>query len=169
MRYGFFIAGCSLSFALGCALRPIQSRETASPAAEKISDCAHDASTLRCVHYKRNYDGDTITFQIPGVHPIIGRDISVRVFGIDTPEMKGKAPCEVARAREAKDLVTRLLQSARNIELRNIQRDKYFRILAEVVADGISVSERLIDAKLAYPYDGGTKRRVNWCQLALRP
>jgi len=42
--------------------------------------------------YVRNYDGDTITFNLPGLHPIIGEKISIRVNGIDTPEIKGK--CE---------------------------------------------------------------------------
>ena len=41
--------------------------------------------------YLRNYDGDTITFNLPGLHPIIGEEISIRVNGIDTPEIKGKA------------------------------------------------------------------------------
>ena len=42
--------------------------------------------------YLRNYDGDTITFNLPGLHPIIGEKISIRVNGIDTPEIQGK--CE---------------------------------------------------------------------------
>ena len=29
--------------------------------------------------YVRNYDGDTITFNLPGLHPIIGDKISIRV------------------------------------------------------------------------------------------
>jgi len=27
--------------------------------------------------YVRNYDGDTITFNLPGLHPIIGEKISI--------------------------------------------------------------------------------------------
>ena len=42
--------------------------------------------------YLRNYDSDTIPFDLPGLHPIIGEKISIRVNGIDTPEMRGK--CE---------------------------------------------------------------------------
>ena len=44
--------------------------------------------------YVRNYDGDTITFTLPGLHPIIGEKISIRVNGIDTPEIKGKCDKE---------------------------------------------------------------------------
>jgi micrococcal nuclease len=42
--------------------------------------------------YIRNYDGDTITFNLPSLHPIIGEKISIRVNGIDTPEIRGN--CE---------------------------------------------------------------------------
>lgn len=40
--------------------------------------------------YLRNYDGDTITFNLPGLHPIIGEKISIRGNGIDTPDIRGK-------------------------------------------------------------------------------
>lgn len=177
MRYVLLIAGVLIGFVVGYGLRPAPDRtpssspsEQASPSPQKTSaDCTHDASTLRCVRYVQNYDGDTVTFEIPNVHPIIGRNISVRVFGIDTPEMKGKAPCEKDRAKEAKEVVKNLLVKAKRIDLRNIQRDKYFRILADIEADGVSISQKLVNQKLAYPYDGGTKSKVNWCQLASRP
>ena len=44
--------------------------------------------------YVRNYDGDTITFNLPNLHPIIGKKIRVRLNGIDTPEIKGKCDKE---------------------------------------------------------------------------
>ena len=127
--------------------------------------CTHDPATFRCVKYIRNYDGDTITFQIPGVHPLIGDNIQVRVRGFDTPEVKGKLPCEKERARDAQRLVRSLLEQAQKIELKNVERDKYFRILADVEADGKSIGPTLLKNQLAYTYDGGTKARVNWCSL----
>jgi endonuclease YncB( thermonuclease family) len=46
-----------------------------------------------------------------------------------------------------------------------VQRDKYFRVLAEVWADNISIAEILIKNGLAYPYDGETKsNQINWCR-----
>ncbi|MBF0370483.1 MAG: hypothetical protein HQL52_13605 [Magnetococcales bacterium] len=44
------------------------------------------------VIYRGNYDGDTIRFDIPGVHPLLGDNISIRVRGVDTPEIRGKCP-----------------------------------------------------------------------------
>lgn len=50
-----------------------------------------------------------------------------------------------------------MLTKAKQIKLKNIGRDKYFRILAEVWADDVSLSKAMLDAGLAKPYDGGTK------------
>lgn len=36
------------------------------------------------------FDGDTFKVHISGLHPIIGQSISIRVNGVDTPEMRGK-------------------------------------------------------------------------------
>lgn len=127
--------------------------------------CSHDAKTFRCVKYLKNYDGDTVTVRIPDVHPLLGENISVRIVGIDTPEKNGKKPCEKERARDAQRLVANLMKNAKAIELRNIGRDKYFRVLAEVWIDGRSVGAVLIENKLAYPYDGGRKpASIDWCK-----
>lgn len=126
-------------------------------------ECDHDAGTFRCVKYVRNYDADTITFQIPGVHPLLGDNISVRVRHVDTPEIKGQLPCEKEAARTAKRLIENILKNSKRIDLTDIGRDKYFRILANVVADGRSLSEVLIKNKLAYVYEGKTKEKLNWC------
>lgn len=41
-------------------------------------------------------DGDTCTISIPGLLPIFGDKLSLRLVGIDTPEVKSK--CEEERA-----------------------------------------------------------------------
>lgn len=126
-------------------------------------NCAHDATTFRCVKYIKNYDADTVTFDIPNVHPLIGKSISVRVRHIDTPEIKGKLPCEKDAARTAKRLIENLLKNANRIDLENVDKDKYFRILADVVVDGKSLKDTLFKNNLAYNYEGGTKQKINWC------
>lgn len=135
---------------------------------EPRSTCRHDAQTFRCVQYLRNYDGDTVTFSIPDVHPLLGQNISVRILGVDTPEKNGKKPCERDRARDAQRLVANLLKNAKQIELRKVSRDKYFRILAEVWVDNTtSIADILIRNKLAYRYEGGRKpASFNWCHIS---
>lgn len=127
------------------------------------SNCTHDMKTFRCVKYVRNYDADTITFDIPNVHPIIGDKISVRVRHIDTPEIKGKLPCEKEAARSAKRLIENLLKNAKRIDLENVDKDKYFRLLADVIVDGKPIKDILLKNNLAYAYEGKTKQKINWC------
>jgi micrococcal nuclease len=67
--------------------------------------------------YIRNYDGDTITFNLPGLHPIIGEKISIRVNDIDTPEIRGKCEKEKYNAQQAKDMVADILRDAEQMIL----------------------------------------------------
>ena len=102
--------------------------------------------------FVRNYDGDTITVNIPGYPSIVGKNISIRVRGIDTPEIKGKSDKEKRLARRAREFVGFLLNNADEIELRNIQRGKYFRIVADVFFDGKNLSKILIAKNIASKY-----------------
>lgn len=107
------------------------------------------------------YDADSFRVNIPSWPDIIGYRVPVRVSGIDAPELKGKCKEEKTAARLAKKRTVNLLRSAKVIELRNIQRGKYFRILADVYVDGNSLAEDLISNGLAVSYSGG--KRINWC------
>lgn len=129
------------------------------------SDCTHTAKSFKCVKYLKNYDADTVTFSIPGVHPLLGEKISIRVLGIDTPEKRGRLPCEKEVSRTAQKLVENLLSNAKIISLHNVGRDKYFRILADIQYDGKDLKEVLLKNGLAYPYFGATKEKRNWCNL----
>jgi endonuclease YncB( thermonuclease family) len=103
------------------------------------------------------YDGDTFKCNIDSYPMLIGKSIGVRIIGIDTPEMTDKRIEIKQKAIKAKIFVTQKLKNSKKIELRNMQRDKYFRILAEVYVDNQSLSQMLIKEGLAKPYDGGTK------------
>ncbi len=113
--------------------------------------------------YVRNYDGDTITFNLPGLHPVIGEKISIRVNGIDTPEIRGKCENEKYGAQQAKEMVADILQDAEQITLKNMERGKYFRIAADVIVDGESLGDMLVEAGMAIRYDGG-KKTHKWCE-----
>ena len=113
--------------------------------------------------YIRNYDGDTITFTLPGLHPIIGEKISIRVNGIDTPEIKGKCEKEKYDAQQAQQMVADILKDAEQITLKNMERGKYFRIAADVIVDGENLADVLIEAGMPVKYDGG-KKTHKWCE-----
>lgn len=82
------------------------------------------------------YDGDTFRVDIDGLPPLIGQDMPVRIAGIDCPEMRGK-DTDKAAAITARDALRDLLENADLIELRNVRRGKYFRIVADVFVDGV--------------------------------
>lgn len=118
------------------------------------------------VSYVSNYDGDTITVNLPNTIPdVFSHEIPVRIRHIDTPEIKGNGKCEKEAAQKAKVATTSLLKNAKKIDLEDVGRDKYFRILATVRADGVSVGQYLLDQKLAVPYEGDTKQIVDWCTM----
>ena len=119
--------------------------------------------TLKVAQVTSIYDGDTFRANIAGVHPIIGERISIRVAGVDTPEMRGQCAQEKALARKAKQATVGFLRDSKNIELRDITRGKYFRIVANVYGDGRSLTQYLISNGFAVPYDGGKKAK-DWCK-----
>ena len=128
-------------------------------------DCEHDAKNFRCVEFLYNHDGDTLTVEIPDVPAVLGHRAVVRVRGIDAAEMNGNGLCERDMAIRAQVEVSTLLRSAKRIDLLHIDRDKYFRILTDVMVDGKSLSGILISSHLAVPYNGKKKPVVDWCAL----
>ncbi len=108
------------------------------------------------------YDGDTFRVNIDSLPSIVGKNIPIRVNGIDTPEIRGKCQYEKNLALEARDFVRARLSNAKEIKLTNLQRGKYFRVVANVLVDGVSLEQELLDNELAYEYDGGKK--LSWCK-----
>ena len=84
----------------------------------------------------RVIDGDTFACDIDEHSAIAGKNISIRLRGINTPELRSKDPEGRLSAIFEKQRLSDLLTNARVIELRNIDRDKYFRIGADVYIDG---------------------------------
>lgn len=60
-------------------------------------------------------------------------------------------------AIKAKEELEKLLLNSKNITLYNLDRDKYFRLLASVKVGNIDVAEYLIKKGLAKSYNGGVK------------
>ena len=107
------------------------------------------------------YDGDTITIATQldtntnEKTPIIYR-FSIRLLGIDTPEIKGHSKAEKEAATKARDALDKKI-AGKIVDLKNISIEKYGRVLANVHLDGEDISEWLIKNHFAVKYDGGTK------------
>ena len=107
------------------------------------------------------YDGDTFRVDIDSLPPIVGKNIPIRLNGVDTPEIQGKCQYEKDLALKARNFVRSKLANAKVIKLTNLQRGKYFRVVADVMIDGDSLERELLENELAYKYTGGKKS--SWC------
>lgn len=105
------------------------------------------------------YDADTITIasKLPYDTSPLYR-LSVRLNGIDTPEMKGKGISdeEKSAAVLARDFVSDIVLH-KYVRLENIESEKYGRILADVYFGDIHLNDLLVKERYAVKYDGGTK------------
>lgn len=114
------------------------------------------------------YDGDTITIasKLPFNESPLYR-LSVRLNGIDTPEIKGKTEDEKLAAKQTRDALADLILN-KYITLKNIQTEKYGRILADVYFGDVHLNEWLIKEKYAVKYDGGTKKSpTSWLKYRI--
>ena len=103
------------------------------------------------------YDGDTITIasKLPYPESPLYR-FSVRLNGIDCPEIKGAKESEKQCAQIAKQEMMTLVMN-QVVTLRNVGTEKYGRILADVYVGEIHTNQHMIEKRLAVAYDGGTK------------
>lgn len=117
------------------------------------------------------YDGDTIFLDVPEWPAFAGEHMGVRIEGLDTPERHSRCADPLAkkheeeRAAQATEVLTSLLDSGQPIELRNIGRDKYFRILAQVWVGETNAADLLIGMGLAVSYHG--EKKAGWCNFAV--
>ena len=94
------------------------------------------------------YDGDTFYGDLYGVPSIFGKDIGIRLSGIDTPEINSPDSCNRALARQARDYLTQRL---------------YFRLDAIVYVDGINLNQEMVAKGYAKTYTGEGPRPVHTC------
>lgn len=109
------------------------------------------------------YDGDTIT--VAAKLPFKGSPLyrfSVRLNGIDSPEIKGNTSTEKALAVKSRDALNKLI-FGKIVELKNNKKEKYGRLLSDVYLHDLHVNKWMLDNKLAISYDGGKKiKPENW-------
>jgi micrococcal nuclease len=110
------------------------------------------------------YDGDTITIasKMPYENSPLFR-FSVRLNGIDTPEIKSKNENEKTLAKKGRDSLSQLIMN-KNVTLKNVKNEKYGRILADVYLDELHLNKWMIDQAFAVEYDGKTKFMSLWSE-----
>lgn len=134
------------------------------------------------------YDGDTITLIVPINMQIYNMEspttltlkstnlndttniklnkIKVRLFGIDTPELKPSKNLadreqHIIKAKEARDFLSDMILN-KVIKVQFLQNDKYGRPLTKLFTIGenqneICINDLMVSKGYAKKYDGGTK------------
>ena len=105
---------------------------------------------------KSVYDGDTFRAYLPNFQ----KDQRIRVRGVDTPEIKGKCQFEKELAIKAREFTKSFLKLGA-VELKNLSKDRYQRILADVFVNGRGLDKALIERGLGRKWRG---KRENWCK-----
>lgn len=111
----------------------------------------------------RCYDGDTCTVEAQAWPGFVWHG-SVRVRGVDTPEIRGQCDREKELAIVARDYVRGLVDAIGDqVLLLDVQKGKYVgRVVANVrLQDGSDLTALLIEGGYGIPYDGGS--RHDWC------
>ena len=129
------------------------------------------------------YDGDTIKIEMEKMPLVFGHRLSVRLAGIDTPEIRGskciverclavRARTELCRWLGVPDCIINTNNSSNTVvyvALTEAKRGKYFRLVARVslkeTEQQRDASENMLATGWAVPYDGKGKRH-DWCASA---
>jgi endonuclease YncB( thermonuclease family) len=112
----------------------------------------------------RVIDGDTVAFQADFLPAPLKKELSIRVFGVDTPEKGFRAACasEAQRGEAASAFTKQAVNQATKRQVVLMAWDKYGgRVLGDVLLNGQSLRAMLIQQGFAREYYGEAK--TSWC------
>lgn len=113
----------------------------------------------------RVIDGDTVAFQAPFLPEPLKKELSIRVYGVDTPEkgFRAKCPSEDQRGQAATEFTKNTIKASSKRQIIIMDWDKYGgRVLGDVLLDGKSLRTMLIQNGFAREYYGEAK--TSWCE-----
>jgi len=129
---------------------------------------AQTAKESRAVIYDvvitRVVDGDTVAFRADWLPDPLKKELSIRVFGVDTPEKGHRAQCpsEAQRGEMATAFTKQVVAAAKTRQIALMGWDKYGgRVLGDVILNGQSLRQMLIQNGFAREYYGDAKQ--SWC------
>ena len=112
----------------------------------------------------RVIDGDTVGIAATWLPAPLKPELSIRVFGVDTPEKGHRAMCpsEAARGEAATAFTKAQINAATKRQIVLMDWDKYGgRVLGDVLLNGQSLRGMLIANGFAREYYGEAKQ--SWC------
>jgi len=118
----------------------------------------YDANITRVI------DGDTVAVEAPWLPDPLKKELSIRVFGVDTPEKghRAQSPKEEVMGQKATEFTKKAVTYAKKRQVIIMEWDKYGgRLLGDVILDGKSLRQALITNGHAREYYGEAKQ--SWC------
>jgi len=121
---------------------------------------------MKKYNYKltRVLDGDTVAFEANFLPEPLKKELSIRVYGVDTPEKGFRAKCESENTKglAATEFTKKSIANAKKIEVAIADWDKFGgRVLGDIILDGQSLRSLLIKNGYAREYYGEAKQ--SWC------
>jgi len=113
----------------------------------------------------RVIDGDTVGIAATWLPAPLKPELSIRVFGVDTPEKGHRAQCasEDQRGQAATAFTKQAIAQATQRQIVLMDWDKYGgRVLGDVILNGQSLRGMLVANGYAREYYGEAK--TSWCQ-----
>jgi endonuclease YncB( thermonuclease family) len=111
----------------------------------------------------RAIDGDTVEILVDFLPSELSNKLLVRIWGIDTPEkgFRAQSVHEQELGAKASEFTKNAIANAKEIKIILITWDKFGgRVLGDVIIDGKSLRQLLLDTGHAREYYGDKKK--NW-------
>jgi endonuclease YncB( thermonuclease family) len=132
---------------------------TTTVAKKQPNGVLHDIVITRII------DGDTVGIQANWLLAPLKPELSVRVYGVDTPEKSWRGQCQREKdlGEQASNFTTEQIKNSKRHQMLLFSWDKFGgRVLADIILDGKSLREMLITKGYAREYYGDAK--ISWCE-----
>jgi micrococcal nuclease len=97
------------------------------------------------------YDGDTVTADVDLGFYMIQKKVKIRLYGIDTPELRDKNPELKLAAQNSRDELKKQVLN-QEVTLKSYGKGKYGRWLCEIFVGDTNINQWLIEKGFAKPY-----------------
>ena len=113
----------------------------------------------------RIIDGDTVAFEAEFLPDPLKKELSIRVYGVDTPEKSWRGECDSEKelGEKASKFTKKLIDEAVDVQVAIYKWDKFGgRVLGDIIIDGKSLRYALIEKGYARECYGDKKE--SWCE-----
>ena len=111
-------------------------------------------------------DVKTFNASIHSWPKLAGHRIPITIKGLEVPNAKGRCKAETLAAHQGNKATTTILQEAKSIQLKQMERGTSFQILADVYVDGVHLGDKLIQN--GHALAKAKSKKHSWCKKGLQ-